>query len=156
MDLHALVRDYLDEAKLLQIVSCSDSQPWLAHVWFARDDALNLYWMSREDRRHSREIRESSRIAGGIVLPEFAGLGDTVRGITFEGKARELEDGGTASAFKHYRGRWPNVEELVRLDDLVAGSTPMRFYVAEPTRFVLFDELNFPDQPRQEYIPATG
>lgn len=156
MSVEKLIRAYLDEAKLLQIVSCNKNQPWLAHVWFARDDDLNIYWMSREDRRHSREIRKSEIVAGGIVTPHLQGLGETVRGLAFEGTARELGDGDSEKAYGHYRNRWPQVVDHVQLEDILAGATPMRFYVAEPIRYVFFDEQNFPDQPRQELVLANA
>ncbi len=146
-----LIREFLQVSKLMQVATCIDNQSWLAHVWFSYDEDLNLYFISRNDRRHSREIRSQPKVAGGIVNPPFEGLGQKVRGLTFQGVAEEVQSSSIREAYGHYQKRWIKVVEHVRLEDIINGVTKVRVYKITPTLYVLFDETNFPKQPRQEF-----
>jgi uncharacterized protein YhbP (UPF0306 family) len=151
-----LIREFLSTAKLMQVATCVDNQPWVAHVWFSHDDKLNLYFISRNDRRHSQEIRKQPKVAGGIVNPPFEGLGQKVRGLSFQGNAYETEGSSLEEAYEHYRKRWSNVVEHAKLKDMIDGSIKVRVYKIVPTLYVLFDEIDFPSQPRQEFILGKG
>jgi len=155
-DIENLVREYVDKGLLMQITTSNSGQPWIAHVWFSFDEKLRFYFISNRARRHSKEIRVSPRVACGIVHPHFEGLGQKVRGLVFEGLAQEI---GEASidldqAYSCYSSRWPNASSYIKKEDIIRDLTPVRFYRIAPTLFVLFDEVNFPDNPRQE-LPWT-
>lgn len=165
-----LVVKYLDEARLMQIATCSlpereksselgplaDSdlptsdeknrrlvslpQPWCATVYFAVDNLHNIFWLSRADRRHSREIAINPKVAGTIVLPH--NYGDKVRGLQFRGLASELTD--QAEITKHImtieeRYHRPNLGQQI-----ISGANTHRLYRLRPELFALFDEVNFP------------
>ena len=147
MELRQLIKDYLGEANMLQVVTAKDNQPWAATVYFAYDANLNLYWISKPDRRHSIEIRENPKVAGVVVLPHVHG--DKVRGLQLEGVAEEMESEGIDEGLKVYSERFWLPEE--RLKAILADTDGHRVYIIRPTLFVLFDEKNFPDNPRQEY-----
>ena len=149
-DVRTLVAAYLTDGKLMQFATAVDNQPWVAHLWYAMDEGLRLYFISRNDRRHCRELRAQNRVAGAIVAIELAGLGQKVRGLAFQGTADELSDGALEEGYSHYARRWPLVTQQVSLDDMQRGVSPVRVYRFDPTLYVLFDELNFPTQPRQE------
>ncbi len=145
MDLRELVRDYLSKAQVMQIATSHDHQPWVATVYFATDIDLNLYWMSRVSRRHSQEILENPKVAGAIVLPH--NYGEKVRGIQFEGTAKQLSDGDAQSGINIYSSRFWIVEDRANAAD---GSDQRGCFQIRPSKFILFDEVNFPDNPRQE------
>ncbi len=147
MDLRSLIEDYLKEANMLQVVTAKDNQPWAATVYFAFDKNLNLYWISKPDRRHSREISENPKVAGVVVLPHVHG--DKVRGLQLEGRAEEMGAEGIDEGLKVYSERFWLPEE--RMKKLLSGTDGHVLYIIRPTLFVLFDEKNFPDDPRQEY-----
>jgi uncharacterized protein YhbP (UPF0306 family) len=146
----ALLREYLRGAKLMQVATVRDAQPWMANVWFAMDESFRLYFISRGDRRHSKEIRANRWVAGSIVQPPFEGLGQKVRGVTFEGEATELEDDDLVYGYDTYRRRWPQVESSAPLPEIASGKSQTRVYRVVPRLFVLFDEVNYPKDPRQE------
>jgi uncharacterized protein YhbP (UPF0306 family) len=50
------VRPYLDHLELMVIASSYKDQPWCATVYFAFDESLIFYFLSRANRRHSEEI----------------------------------------------------------------------------------------------------
>jgi len=77
-----------------------------------------------------------------------------VVGIQIEGSAKELvfneESGNIASAYAIKFGRskqWVN--------DFCSNKTDHKLYRIKPKNIVLFDEVNFPDNSRQEYKLTT-
>jgi len=147
-ELRSLVQDYLEQAKLMQLATAIDNQPWVCSVWFAADQELNIYWFSSTTRRHSEELKKNSKVAGAFALPHEPD--DPPRGLQFQGTAEELTDiGGIQRARSFYQGR---IFDEKTIDELINNpGKPHRFYRAKPTKFVLFDALNFPENARQEY-----
>lgn len=147
MNLKKLIVDYLNSARLMQIATSRNDQPWVCSVYFAFDKQLRLYWLSKSDRRHSVEIQLNQKIAGSIVLPHAPG--DKVRGIQFQGIAKELTGKSAISAGMNvYAKRFGMKEE--RIAAIISGTDGHACYQMIPSLYVLFDEVNFPEQPRQE------
>ncbi len=143
-----LIKEYLEQARLMQVATSKDNQPWACSVYFVSDSSLKLYWISHPTRRHSEEIRANSKVAGTIVLPHTPG--DKARGIQFQGIAQELEEKKEVEfAVNEYAKRYKLSQERIR--NILENKDGHLCYCIEPTWFVLFDEVNFPDSPRQEY-----
>lgn len=150
--LEELINDYLKEAKLLQIATAIDNKPWVASVWYASDDKNNLYFESRRTRRHSVEIKANASVAGTIVMPHTEGRGQKVRGIQFSGQASEVQPDDMNRVKTLYRTKYPLTPDTP-IKDLIDPSGVATFYIIKPDLIVLFDEINFPDNPRQEFRP---
>lgn len=149
MNLKRLIKDYLEEAKILQVATSVKNQPWACTVYFAFDDDLNLYWLSKPTRRHSQELRDNEKVSGTVVLPHTPG--DKVRGVQLQGIAKELNSRAEAGlAMKHYARRFGmNTKRVKAILDNTDGHV---CYKITPTLYVLFDEVNFPKEPRREYF----
>ncbi len=147
MEIRQLIKEYLNDARLMQVATSKDNQPWACSVYFAFDDEFNLFWISLPSTRHSQELKANQKVAGTIVLPHTPG--DAVRGIQFDGVAKELT---TGEEFHHalelYAKRMNMKEE--RRQKIADGKDEHNVYMIKPTLFVLFDSLNFPINPRQE------
>lgn len=140
--------EYLTKANMMQVATSKHDRPWVCNVYFAFDDKLNLYWISKITNRHSEELRNNEHVAGAIVLPHT--MGDKVRGIQFEGIAKELIDPKIAEdAMQWYAKRYGMPADRVK--SIVENTDGHVVYVITPKTYVLFDEVNFPDNPRQEY-----
>jgi uncharacterized protein YhbP (UPF0306 family) len=147
----ALLREYLSDGKLMQVATVGrGGEPWLASVWYAADDQLRLVFASNLARVHSEDIRANPMVSGAVVAMSLEGLGQRVRGVTFSGRANQCSGPDVEEAFHTYATRWPRAAELFPVQSLIEETTPMRLYRIEPSRYVLFDEVNFPDQPRRE------
>jgi len=150
MNLEKLIREYLDEAKMMQIATVDAGQPWCCTVWYAHDEDLNLYWISSKDRRHSIEIAKDNKVAGTIVIPHLKGSGEKVRGLQFQGVASETSGDaqilGRNLYIKKYDRPQNHHEEVLTDPDADAN-----WYIIKPSQIVLFDQINFPDSPRQEF-----
>lgn len=149
MDLKKLIEDYLKEAKLMQLATCKDGKPWICSVWYVHDENWNLYFISRKNRRHSLELKENPHIAGTIVFPHTKGSGEKVRGLQFEGEAFETKGEEIAYAKNLYEAKF-DLAERINLEELMDPDITYCYYIIRPSLFVLFDEINFPDNPRQE------
>lgn len=149
MDLKSLIEDYLKEGKLMQVATSKGNKPWVASVWYVHDEKWNLYFISKKHRRHSKEIIENPEVAGVIVTPHTKGSGEKVRGLQFNGVARETNGHEMDKANKLYKAKYELAEEIA-LEELMDPKVTYGYYIIEPKTFVLFDEINFPDDPRQE------
>ena len=148
-DLKGMMRDYLKEAKLMQIATAKENKPWIATVWYVHDDEFNLYFISKRKRRHSLEIKANQNVAGAIVKPHFKGNGEKVRGLQFEGLAEEAKGAELEKARKSYLEKY-ELAEKIPIEKLQDPDFIATFYVIRPDRIVLFDEVNFPEKPQQE------
>src|SRR3989344_6926656 len=148
MDLKNLIEDYLKEAKLMQIATSRDNKPWVASVWYVHDTDWNLYWISRHIRRHSLELKDNPNIAGAIVFPHTKGSGEKVRGLQFEGTAHDLTGDEELETLKKARKLYMekySMAEDIPVKDLTNPDWIATYYIVHPTTFILFDEINFPD-----------
>ncbi len=147
MKLKKLIEEYLAKANLMQVATSRDNQPWACSVYFAYDEQLNLYWMSKPERRRSEELRLNEKVAGTIVLPHSPG--DKVRGIQFQGVAKELRSHEEIEqGMKYYASRLGMKSDRVQV--VLQNKSDHFCYKITPTLYVLFDAENFPDDPRQE------
>lgn len=153
MDLCNLVREYLENAIVMQFATCRGARPWVCSVCFSFDDELNLYWFSERSTRHSKEIAENSAVAGAVVQPHA--VGSPVRGLQFSGVAAELtgpEEIRRALLSNAQRyGVGPERVSTLQ-GELESGSASYGIYRIRPDMFVLYDALHFADSPRKELI----
>ncbi len=148
MKLKKLIKDYLKEAKMMQLATSFNNQPWVCNVWFATDENLNIYWFSSTQRRHSKEVMNNQKVAAAIVLPLTPA--DPPRGLQLQGVAEVLtkqEDIDKAIAV--YKDR---IFSTADIKELMEGEEkPHKFYKIKPTQFVLIDAVNFGDNWRQAF-----
>ena len=147
MDLRTLISNYLSEARLMQLATSIDNQPWVCSVWFAADKDLNIYWFSSITRRHSDEVVKNPKVAGAIVLPQTPDV--LPRGLQFQGEASMVEEKGEVEkAISLYKGRIFTKEKIETF--MNHKEKPHKFYKITVKKYVLFDGVNFPESSRQE------
>lgn len=147
MDLRKLIIEYLGEARLMQVSTAKNNQPWTCSVYYAFDNDLNLYWISLPDTRHSQEIETNEKVSGTIVLPHVPG--QKPRGLQFQGIGKRATGEEMQKAMGIYAERMGMKDE--RKQNILEGNDGHAAYVIKPTQFVLFDTENFPEDPRQAY-----
>jgi hypothetical protein len=147
----ALLEHYVRAGKLMQLASLnSDGSPVVCNVWYDAHFAPDvLRFISRYNRQHSQNVRIDGRVGGSIIALTLEGLGQTVRGVTFIGVARELPTCGVDGEVAAFVARWPRAEAALHPGKLAYGETPTRLYEVAVAEWVLFDEANFPEQPRR-------
>lgn len=145
--LKSLIKEYLKEAKLMQLATSIDGQPWVCSVWFAADEKFCIYWFSSTTRRHSEEVLKNNKVAGAIVLPHTPS--DVARGLQFQGTAEVLSDQKDIDkAISVYKDRIFSIEQINEF--MSHKNRPHKFYRIKPNQFVLFDVANYPENSRRE------
>lgn len=149
MEPSRLIRDYLPDIFHLSLATSANNKPWICELHFVYDDNLNLYFLSKPNRRHSKEIAANPNVAGNIVKQHNAT--QVPRGVYFEGKAMMLADVNKDSlAYNLYVQRFSIGPEM--LSEIIDQPEGHKLYKIAPELFVLFDPVNFPDNPRQEWL----
>lgn len=148
-DLRKLIVEYLEDQKLMQLATISESGPWICTVWQAYDEDLNIYFFSGLNRKHSKEIEKDNRVAGALSKSHTPN--DKPRAIQFSGTAQALTDEeDIKKARSVYEGRIFDAETI---DSFMSNTNqPHVFYKISPSKFVLFDVINYPNSPRQELV----
>lgn len=143
-----LVKKYINTVNVLQLATSVNDDPWVCNLHYYADENLNLYWISTEERKHSKHIAKNPQVAAAIKVHENTEDADFVIGITIQGIAELIGDDPGDKIGKGFIHKHNKPEKL--LDDIESGANPHKFYVLRPTKIVLFDSKEFPNQPRQE------
>lgn len=145
MDPLKLIRQYLPQGRTMQIATTSSDQPWICTVYFVEDEGLNLYWLSLPTRRHSQEISQHNKVAVAVPIK----FDKPVIGIQAEGTAEVVTHREViADVMRRYVARYGSGRQFY--DRFMAGRNQHVLYKFTPTKYVLFDEVTFPDDGRKE------
>jgi len=150
-DARTLLEEYVRSGKVIQLATLdAGGAPVVCNLWFASAFEPDRIWfMSRPNREHCANLRTDPRVAGAILAIELKGIEQDVRGVTFAGEARELPTVGIDEQIAAYAERWPEAADAIAPEALAAEATPHRLYEIAVSRWVLFDEQHYPDQPRR-------
>lgn len=144
MDLKKLLEEGLKSNKLMQLATISQGQPWLCNVYYVSDINNCIYWSSARVRRHSVEIKANSKVAATIVQDE-----DKKQALQITGEAFEVPFSDVERVNKLYGDKFG--DKPSRLQEILADKPEGRAYwVLKPKTITLWDEVNFPNSPKQE------
>lgn len=144
-EVERLVKDYLQQGRMMQVATVRDGQPWICTVYFVADAQENFYWLSLPERRHSKEIANHSKVAVAVPIK----FDMPVIGIQAEGRAEVVSDHNEiASAMKLYTEKYESGKKFY--DNFVAGKNQHVLYRFSPKAIVLFDEVTYPEAPTRK------
>jgi len=153
MDAKVLYTDYLIDIKLMQLATSRDEQPWLCNVWYVlNEDSGHFYFISRETRRHSEEIRDNPRVSCTFHKWFDGGLGEQGQALIVSGKARQLSPKECDKPYDLYAARYPKLLAFQSKEATLDESGHHFFYEIVPEEIIWWDEVNFADQPRQKVL----
>lgn len=145
-----VVREYLPQVRIMQLATAQDDHPYLCTVHYYSDPDLNLYWTSKLERNHSGHIKRNSRVAAYVLVHENTPDEDYVIGITFVGRAKLVGAKINPDTAKSYADKLGHGAKFLR--EVADDTTPHKFYKLTPEKIILFDNKDFPDDPRKEVI----
>ncbi|MEX0616853.1 MAG: pyridoxamine 5'-phosphate oxidase family protein [Candidatus Woykebacteria bacterium] len=146
MTLKKLVEDYLNEAKMMQLATVSGDQPWSCTLYYVADESLNLYWISMENTRHSKEIGQHEKVSASIPI-KFKDL--VVVGVQAEGVAELVKNTEEIKRIMSlYTNKFNRGKDWYK--NFIDGKNDHKLYRMKPRSFVIYDRENFPDNPRRE------
>lgn len=133
------IRDIIRSNKLLSMATTAGEEPHINTAFYAFDDQFRLYIWTPPETEHGKNLEENDSVAVDIhdSRQEFP---DEKQGLQLFGSCRKAEN--REEVLEIYSERFPetrefasNVEELEELDS--------EFYIIEPSRIKIFDELRF-------------
>ena len=132
-----VVREIIDANRYMTLATAdADGRPWAAPVWYAHQAYTDLFWVSRPDARHSRNL--AARPEVGIVIFDSTVPEGSGQAVYVEALAGELEEAGREQGIAIFSrraeakgaGRWGAAD--------VTGPAPFRLYRARASaHFVL-------------------
>ena len=147
MDPKELLAAFLRDSKLMQLATVANGKPWVCNLYFVSDANNHIYWTSSRTRRHSKEIKGNPKVAATIVHSE-----DRKQALQITGIASEVPLNDVERVNKLYVEKFG--DKPSRLQEVLANTAGGRAYwVIEPKTIALWDEVNFPDSPKQEVHP---
>lgn len=137
------IKSYLEAHHVLTLATVDEGGAWAASLFYASDDALNLYVLSDPATRHGRAIVRDARVAVTVhgEIREWM----AIRGIQLWGTAGEVTE--AEETFTRYIEKFPFAAALIP----VGG--PHRFYRIAPRWIRLIDNsqgLGFKEEIRLE------
>ncbi len=88
-DIKQLILEVLEKGYLMSLATVDSGGVWVSDVIYIFDEDLNIYWMSKDFRRHSQAIELNSNVAGTITV---SANGEDNLGIQFSGMAAKIEE----------------------------------------------------------------
>ncbi len=138
-----IYQEILQSNKLMQLATQSNGQLWICNVYFSQDEDGNIYWTSARNRRLSREIEANPVVAVTVVHDP-----ENKRAVQMSGKAYRVSIEESPKAHEIYGKKLGQKDE--RLVEVQQDTENSRAYwVFKPEFIELWDELTFPDAPKQ-------
>ena len=127
----------------MQLATQSEGKLWICNVYFASDENSNIYWTSSRARQHSKHIENSSEVAATIVHDP-----DQKQAVQISGLAERIPADASEQAHQIYGAKFGQKDS--RLEEVLLNTPESRAYwVLKPIVIELWDEVNFPDSPKQ-------
>jgi uncharacterized protein YhbP (UPF0306 family) len=148
MDPEALIRQYVEQARIMQLATSANDQPWACTIHYYSDKDLNIYWVSTLEREHSKNIAQNPKVSAAILVHEDTPDEQYVIGMSLEGEVELIGEQVPEEIGQSYIQKLGRPPTLLR--DIASGKNPHKFYRLKPSRIVLFDTKNISGNPRQE------
>ncbi len=127
----------------MQLATRDGEYPWVCSVHFVDDEQGNIYWTSARSRRHSKEIKLNSKVGATIVYDS-----EKKQAVQITGHASEVALTDAERVCALYATKYG--EKTSRLQEVLNNTPDGRaFWVLKPNHIELWDEVNFPDAPKQ-------
>jgi len=123
------IRSYLESHHVLTLATADAGGPWAASLFYASDEAMNLYVLSDPATRHGRAMAPGARVAAAVHDETMEWT--RIRGIQLWGTGEKLT--AIEEVFARYTEKFPFARELIRTDG------PHRFYRITPAWIRLID-----------------
>ncbi len=144
MNPNEIFQQFLDNNNLMQLASQDNGKIWVCNLYFASDEHGNIYWTSNRQRRHSIEIENNPNVAITIVNDA-----DKKQAIQLSGRAYRVTVEESEKVHEMYGAKFG--QKASRLEEVRQDTPESRAYwVLKPEFIELWDEVNFPDKPKQQ------
>jgi len=150
VNLRELIEEILRDTREMVLATASEKGPWVTTLVFGHDQNLNLYWISYEVSRHTKELDKNPQVAAVVNKQPTGGGND--KGLQVEGKAFSLKEEEILPAAREYfakRGTPHMPTTLEEANELAEGRS---WFVLRPTKIYVYYGPLF-GYDRKEYTP---
>lgn len=116
------------------------SHPWIASLYYAVDEDLNIYFLSSPQTLHCKQIEKNNAVAIAIAdSPQKTS--DKKKGIQLHGEAKLLtEDKDVQKAVDLWRSALEVTNPEYSLEGMKANKIKGRMYVIMPKKIKFFNQ----------------
>jgi len=122
----------------MALATAFSSAPWVANVFFAYDKHCNLFFFSKEDTVHCKNILKNPEVAVGIH--QFSGKPLLVKGLQLRGKAKKVKEVKYVKSFALYLKRYPWAVRFLA-DHVLYKIEPTEIYYIDQELFGHFNRV---------------
>jgi nitroimidazol reductase NimA-like FMN-containing flavoprotein (pyridoxamine 5'-phosphate oxidase superfamily) len=134
----ALAREIIDANQYMTLATADgDGRPWATPVWFAHQGYTDLFWVSRPDARHSRNLAVRPEV--GIVIFDSTVPAGSGQAVYVEALAGELEEAGREQGIAIFSRRSEAQGAAPWGVADVSGPAPLRLYRARASAHFVLD-----------------
>ena len=130
---------YLKRNRLMTLATSSRNTPWAATVFYAYDAHCNIYFYSREDTKHCRQIAKNPSV-GMVINHDWQQRDGSIRGMQIVGRAAKVPRKEYAHSYAHYRTRFPWADEFAA-DHILYRVTPREIWYIDEKLFGHFERV---------------
>ena len=113
---------HLKRNRLMALGTVVGGTPWGATVFYAFDRALNLFFYSREDTKHCRNIKKNPRVSV-IINHAWKDPDGSIKGLQITGRAQKVLKKDYDRYYRLYKARFRWADEFAA-DHMLYRITP--------------------------------
>ena len=124
-----VLKDFLSNKDIMSLAVISQDLPWVATLFFAEDENLNLIFISGKGTQHSKAIENDDSVAVSIYDHSSDPEGKKI-GVQISGKCHKITNPlEIKSAYTTFRKKFPDTK--VKLTDILETAFRSAFYKVE-------------------------
>ena len=127
------VLEYMRDNRLMSLGTSLNDKPWLATVFYAFDEKMNIFFYSRGDTRHCRNIAENSNVSA-TINHTWRYPDGKLKAIQLAGKASKVSKTDHSKYYRIYKTRFKWADEF---------NSDHVLYVIKPKEMWYIDEKLF-------------
>ncbi len=96
---------FLAKNRLMSLATSAGNKPWATTVFFAYDANCTIFFYSREDTKHCRNIGKNPNVA--VTFNQYAGKPNSIKGLQITGRASKVPPRARAKCYRIFTKRYP-------------------------------------------------
>jgi nitroimidazol reductase NimA-like FMN-containing flavoprotein (pyridoxamine 5'-phosphate oxidase superfamily) len=144
-ELEAMAKRIIDGNRYMTLGTADeDGLPWVTPVYFSPDGYTDMYWISSEDARHSRNLAVRSEVSI-VVFDSQVSIGGA-EAVYMRARAQELSDPTSEQCAAAFRARFEGVRSFAPAE--LRSPSKLRLYRAAATEHWVLIRGNDPVRGR--------
>ncbi len=148
-DIYEVICDTLRDGVVMTLATSTNNQPWTCNLLYSFDEELNMYWLSKENARHSTDLTHNPKVSANVCVVESSGHG---RVLQMEGMAYLTDNNAMRMMIEEkYHERHKDFKHKTS-QELIDEAKYFKLYRFTPAK-ILSTHEHLWGHARQEYTP---